>query len=438
MAERPLRYRVEIVGAILRSVVAGECCSVVGTSGVGKSNVIGQLLRPDVHREHAGAEADALRLVLLDSNMLIALTPACLFAQIVAELRRLLDINEGPATTVAPPCVDDYGAALAGCARVLDELCERWRIVLLLDEFDPLFAALPGRALRNLRALRDRHKYRLTYVTFSRQPLASLRDTADWEESEAFVELLTLREFGLGPLSAGDALDETHRIGARLGGDLPDSARQAVVRLSGGHPALLRALVHLAVERPQHFAGPAEPAPLTPELRAECAKIWQQLTGAEQDGLARALIGDFADERALHTLLLKGLLHPAPRPTTLFSPLFADYLRAWTAPATPASPAAFAVDTGHRLISYYGRDISADLTLYERRMLIKLWEQRGAICSYEELARAVYPDVSIDDLDSLKAVARRLRRKLDEIMPTHPVPIQVYPGLGLRLALLTA
>src|SRR5262245_45895262 len=71
MKLRPLTYRAEIIGPLLTSIAAGECCSVVGISGVGKSNMVQQMLRPDVLRHYLHDQADMLRFVTFDTNMLV-------------------------------------------------------------------------------------------------------------------------------------------------------------------------------------------------------------------------------------------------------------------------------------------------------------------------------------------------------------------------------
>src|SRR5262245_38447237 len=70
MSKRSVTYRAEIIGPLLSSVAAGECCSVVGMSGIGKSNLLQQMLRPDVLRHHLGVQAEQLRFVTFDTNML--------------------------------------------------------------------------------------------------------------------------------------------------------------------------------------------------------------------------------------------------------------------------------------------------------------------------------------------------------------------------------
>ena len=251
---------------VLQSIAAGECCSIIGLSGVGKSNMLQHLLRSDVLNHYVGVQAETLCFVMCDTNMLAEYTPWGFFEGLAEALRTALS-TKLPADDIEHlrrehehilATTNHYTIALRYCAEMLALLCERWRIVVLFDEFDALFAQLTSNVLRNLRGLRDRHKYRLMYLTFSRQPLASLRDDGDWEQIEPFVELLSLRELGLQPLADDDARFEVGRFAARHGRALQLEAVAKIVALSGGssgaaasaHPNVSRSRSeHTAMER---------------------------------------------------------------------------------------------------------------------------------------------------------------------------------------------
>src|SRR5262249_13080749 len=151
------------IGPLLSSVAAGECCSIVGMSGVGKSNMLGHLQRPDVLRHHLTEQAETLRFVTLDTNMLADWGAWGVFEGLVEALSSALAaeapndiaarVRDAHTQILAAP--GQYALALRRCAEILAVLCAHWRIVLLFDEFDPLFAQLPGSVLRNLRGLRD-------------------------------------------------------------------------------------------------------------------------------------------------------------------------------------------------------------------------------------------------------------------------------------------
>lgn len=447
MSQRPLTYRAELIGPVLRQLAAGECVSVVGMSGVGKTNALQQLQRPEVLRHHLGATGDGLRFATIDSNALPDWSPWGLMEGWLATLAALPELDAGVRARVAVLHAEvladgaSYVLAMRRCADALALICGERRLVLIFDEFDPLFAQLPGAALRNLRGLRDRFKYRLAYLTFSRQPLLRLRDDADWDEVEPFVELLTASELGLGPLQPADAAAEAARIAMRLGAALPEPAAARVAELSGGHPALARFLVQRECARPGASAQPPAQLLDDPALRLECLKIWQQLSDDEQDAVVRL---DAPGQGPPASLMLKGLVRAADDGRlALFSPLLAQFVAGLgRAPAGAAPP--ILVDLQRQQVSYYGQEISDELPPLEYRLLAYLWSRYGTICPKPEVAAAVYanergpepgatPKVWADDLERLQVLARRLRQRLERLRSDQPCLLYILKGRGYRL-----
>ena len=142
----PADYRHAEVQSILAAVRAGECVSVVGLSGAGKSNLAGFL----AYRAGDG-------FTLVDCNRLGNLTSDSFF-----QLTRRALGSMGPA--------EDELAALE---QVVGQRLEApsQRLCLVFDRFDSLPLETQHPLFGNLRALRDAHKYRLTYVIFTRHPL---------------------------------------------------------------------------------------------------------------------------------------------------------------------------------------------------------------------------------------------------------------------------
>lgn len=447
MKPRPVTYRAEIIGPALTGIAAGECCSIVGTSGVGKSNLVQHMLRADVLQHHLSDQADQFRFVIFDTNLLAEWSEWGFFEGL-SEALLALSGPQIPSDTIDQlrqahqqvlATTGHYATALRQCADLLAFLCAQWRIVVLFDEFDRLFMQLSSGVLRNLRGLRDRHKYRLMYLTFSRQPLASLRDDADWEEIEAFVELLSLRELGLRPLCDADAALEVERFAERHQRTLELVTRDLIVALSGGHPAILRALTHEALAQQAPLIEQRERLHQLPTIRLECAKIWQQLSGNEQDVLLDVLRGERPDQLSGSTLMLKGLVRQAPNGTySLFSAIVAAYLSDIEA-APDDAPPPLHIDIDRKLVHYYGCDISDKLTPLQYHLLVYLWQRWGQICSVADVAQALHPNeprVYFDDnseYERVRVLARRLRQRLLTLAPDQPVPLNIFHGLGYRL-----
>jgi hypothetical protein len=449
MQLRPISYRAEIIGPMLTSIAAGECCSIIGMSGVGKSNLIQHLLRPDVQRHYLAESAGELQFVVFDTNMLAEWSPWGVFEGLAEALLALPGPDLEPelaerirlAHSHALGAVGNYAAALRECAAALALLCERQRTVVLFDEFDPLFSQLPGSVLRNLRGLRDRHKYRLIYLTFSRQPLPDLRDDDEWDDIEPFVELLSLRELGLGPLRDADAADEVDRFAARHARTLEHRLREQIVTQSGGHPALVRALTQQTLLVQGNPGALGKDLHTIPALRLECTKIWQQLSGDEQDTLALAAHNRSVVGRLAHMLSLKGLLRVATGGTpVVFSPLFTAFVQ--TIGTSPAgAPEPIQIDPTRRVVHYYGRDISGEITPLEYQLLLYLWEHLNEVCPVADVAAAVYAgeqhvyDNEISEYERVRTLARRLRQHLEQLEPDQPMPFTIFRKRGYRLGI---
>ena len=213
----PADYRHTEVEYILAAVRAGECVSVAGLSGAGKSNLAGFLARV------AGASEG---FVLVDCNRLGSLTPDS-FLQLT---RRALG-STGPAPAASAAVAADELAALEQAIAQRLEAPPR-RVCLVFDRFDGLPLETHHPLYGNLRALRDAFKYHLTYVTFTRRPLDAQSELA---------ELFYAHTLWLGPLSESDARWSIDAYRQRSGEDWDAAVYAAILEVSGRYPSFLRA-----------------------------------------------------------------------------------------------------------------------------------------------------------------------------------------------------
>lgn len=208
----PQDYRSSEVETILSAVRAGECVSIVGLSGAGKSNLVGFL----AHRCGGGSPA----LFLVDGNAIQPPSADGLFRQ-------------------AAQCIDDKEpAAVPNAAALLDQAVARRLIsapgglCLLIDRFDALSGEERARAAGPLRALRDKYKYQLTYIIAARRPI---------DPGSELAELFYANTLWLGPLSAADARWSAAQYASRRGKAWDENVLEKLVALSWGYPSLLRA-----------------------------------------------------------------------------------------------------------------------------------------------------------------------------------------------------
>lgn len=267
----PSNYRAREIGRIATATRAGECVSVIGLSGAGKSNLFGFLAR---------CAPRPPRWQLVDVNRLTDRTPDGLLRLIALGVSGQPVTREGDAFDAAEQAVAmavrDDGAPLA----------------LLLDRFDAFGPAEASTCASALRALRDAHKFRLALVLGGRRGLA---------DGSELAELCYANTLVLGPLAASDVAWNIDAFAARRGLAWSDAQRKAITQHSGGYASLVRACCEAAADgAPPTAAGFAAHA----AVRARVAEFWAdapeeaQLTAAGLTGIALLMDGRPAREAA--------------------------------------------------------------------------------------------------------------------------------------------
>ncbi len=288
---------------IATAILTGDCTSVIGFSNMGKSTLLREMCTPDARTLLLGDKKDAWLFVYVDCNLMPerseqALHEATLRA-VLSTLRRegasadlMYRLNDlysqvvEPATPIRSPLAFDDA---------LREVCEESGrgLAILFDEFDDPFEKLAGRAYLNLRGIKDQFRDSLVYVAATERPLAAIRD--DHEASE-FIELFNTRERWIGFLSHADARAVTIELAQ---GATPEDI-EFIVQQAGGHSGLIDAVTgvwqRIAAGTPENarkdaYALAQQTLDNLPNVRAECAKLWSQLTDAERSALTAHLEG---------------------------------------------------------------------------------------------------------------------------------------------------
>lgn len=443
--EHPVTYRQEIVRALFRLVEAGESCNVVGAASVAKSNLVRFLLRADVQKYYLGAVGVRIRLVLVDTNRLASFSEWAIYELILHCLvmeserqdgngergQQLSDLHQQVAESenllLAQRCVE-RAAQLVCQAQGL-------RLVFLIDEADPLYRSVAPRFLHSLRALRDDHKYRLSYVLLTRAPLDRLRDPA---ECETFYELFNRNILGLKPYRPADAQRVISQLEVRKGHTLREEHRELLIRASGGHPGLLVAAFDTLMQREE--GKPAVDSAdwfwADSNVLEECEKVWASLDEDEQWALVRLEAGSpDNDSPAQELLALKGLIVPTPPASwEIFSPLFQCFVQQ----SADQDLFDFRVDEKARVVWVAGKPIS-NLTPLEFSLVQLLHKHRDQVQSRDNILMALYPDEfregCVPDIQDnrVDTLIRRLRTKVEPV-PGQPRYVRTVHGHGYKLA----
>lgn len=222
----PLNYRTREVQAILSAVLAGECTSIIGLSGSGKSNLLGFIAhRQQDLLDQGGISPNKASFYLVDCNQLVQHTLVSFF-----ELARDTLGERYPAG-------DSTNQLTALDAAITHKLSTSPRLNLLLDRFDAITSEADEENSRsilgNLRTLRDRYKYALSFVTATRRPL---------DPNSEIAELFFAHTLWLGPLQDSDARWSIQSYANRRAMTWSQAEVSEIIQLSSAYPSLLRAV----------------------------------------------------------------------------------------------------------------------------------------------------------------------------------------------------
>jgi hypothetical protein len=255
-------------------------------------------------------------------------------------------------------------------------LVENNGLCFMLDRFDALFPLEDFQILAgNMRALRDRFKYRLTYLIGSRRPM---------DDRTEVSELFFGHTLWLGPLSRSDAYWSAQRDGQRFAGlsqkNWDQQVLEKLVDISWGYPSLLRSVC-------EAYANGAQP---------------DLATMSKHPAVARRVAEFWADDPSPEMIKLAGLEG---------QPL---------------------LQADKQAVSKIETDLS-ELTAKEHLLLEYLKSHAGDVCTKDELVHAVWAEDVIYEQgirdESLAQLVRRLRVKI-EPNPNEPQFIQTIPGRG--------
>jgi DNA-binding winged helix-turn-helix (wHTH) protein len=424
-------YRAAEARQVMGWIEAGQSGCLIGLRGAGKSNFLQFLLREYVGQQYLGRDYADFIFVLID---LLALTECAEWAVYELVLDRLLPqlrpleiqeetVKEMESLHREVTRSKDPLTAQRAVERCLGLLCRRpaQRIVLLFDEFDAVFRTFDPSLFRCLRAIRDAHKGQVSYVVVVTDDLACLRE--DLTEVEHFYRLVSRNVCGLGPYNEEDARQMICYLASQISTEFNERDTAHLIALSGRHAGLLKAILSLLWDAHLEGGGStglaevlARIAPALkdePAVQAECRKVWASLSESEQAALRTLAGGTQTDPHTLLPLKRKGLVREDQPASPLFSPLFVDFIRQQSSPPTKG----VIVSRSPRKVQIDRRRVE-NLTDLEFEMLCHLYENRGRVCTKDELIENVYRQRydrmtgGVTD-EALQTLIARLRAKIE-------------------------
>jgi hypothetical protein len=434
---------------VIQRVKDGDCSSIVGVSNTGKSYLLRTLASQSARERLQGDEVGDYVFVYVDFNLMLEATDQGFYELILRCLTESLARLEGKAeflnrldnayqTLVAPPSAFQVSLSFS---EGLTAVCQGTtkNLVLLFDEFDEPFEQIDGRVFLNLRALKDKYRRRLTFVTATNRRLSNIRRGRDVDE---FVELFDPFTRFLGPLTRSDVDTVVSWVAAQEGYTFDDEDRSFLYHHADGHLGLLLAICRaLGDVTGEQVRDPGQDWLIHRQVReqldrdlnvqGESRKLWDDLTEAQQDTLM-AVVGaeENVDERLLRSLRSKGIIHA--KEEMLFSPVFEGFVRRQRLTRRKRQEGVrLDVESGNVWVD--GKEVPA-LTDLEYRLLLLLYGRLDQICDKYEIVESVWGEEYIDQVDDARIdkLLSRLRAKIepDSRDPRYIITVR---GRGYKL-----
>lgn len=401
-SHHPQTYRENEINHLVGLFSAGECVSLIGLSGMGKSNLLGFLAFRSTALDPKGPLA-----VLVDCNRVSETSEEAFFQLARTRLMAEVDLENEPGLDAMEREFESFERIVSTCMARSPRT-----LALLFDGFDDFAISLDRPFFNSLRALRDTYKYRLTYLLATRSPL---RDLADEEKIRELDDLFIANQVWLQPLSNSDAHWTIGRFEERHQREFDRVSTEELLRLSGHHPGLLTALATAWPEGdPQNPLSWLE----HPRVARECDLLW----GDFPESLRTAAFDSPITDETLHSAGIA-------REGNLFSPVFDAYVHQLQETDLRLNPSTGELFRG-------GMRLDVELTAKENQLLVYLLDHPQQICEKDDIIRAVWSEDKVFEQgvrdDSLAQLVRRLRIKI-EPDPSTPTFLLTVPGRGYRL-----
>jgi hypothetical protein len=445
--------RDEDIAYIMECIADVECCSIVGVSNMGKSVLLRSICRPEVKQRYLGPRADDYALIYVDFNLMVEMTEQgfyeLILRNILADLARLgvdqglLDrVNEFYRSVVNP--TNQFMVPLSfneGMISTSEGLGRR--VVLLFDEFDEAFQGIDGRVFLNLRALRDKYRDTLCYVVATEQ---RLRESRSGPEIAEFCELFAHHVRFLSTLKKDDAIRVINGFARQEELDFSPQDVDFIIAQAGGHPGLLEVVCRLLgatlssgearlYSQDERYRLLEERLGSDLNVRTECAKLWNDLTGEEQNAIVAFLSNpqSLLEPRIRRSLCEKSfLIEDEAGQLRAFGRLFEGFAHRQRL-VKEGTPQGVRVDVDAGEVWVDGQAVPT-LTNLEYRLLLLLYGNIDKIRDKYQVVEAVWGEEYIEEVDDarIEKLVSRLRQKI-EPEPSNPRYLVTVRDRGYKL-----
>lgn len=427
----PPTTRASEISALVPFIKKGLSMQLIGLPGGGKNNILNLLsynkevrthnlqeLEPYVHFVYLDC-SELKERTLLDTTkfFLISLSYSLNERGLVEEADRINTF-----TKEALPFQDEL-ILFQALKQSIDFLCEEKEltVVFSLDRFHDYIPEVTNQFFNNLKILRNRAKYRFSCIFAVGRPLEELLEPTLFSDFYDFV---------VGNFVYVNLYDKTGMefrlsyLEKTTGKKADDALKKELIALTGGHGKLTRASYEaLLSETPQGALS----AFLLKKTAVQGAlyEIWLSLLPSEQ--------------LFLKSFLAKKTLEPVPEFLTksglvkdgvIQIALLSEFINNLSISTTEQ----IEIDPNTNEIIKGGQPISDLLSPSEFRLLLFLLENKGRICTKDEIITATWKDTKTQEGvtdQALDQIIYRLRKKI-EADPNHPHYIQTLKGRGYK------
>ncbi len=428
-----------------------DCLSVVGVSNLGKSATLRALVEPAVQAQYLDSAADDYLFIYIDFNQMLEMSDQAFYELVlrcsIDAIRELDDAGDALQTVeaayrtlVAPANAFEVPLSFAQAMAAIGDRLPR-RVVFLFDEVDGPVGGIDGRVFLNLRALKDRHQAGLTYITATNRRLGQIRSEGDVAE---FAELFTHHVLYISMLQEHEVRQFAARFAQEEGITFSDEDMAFLRLWSGGHPALLETtcrILGLLTGRPVRDPSQdwiihrraAEILAQDLNIMAECRKVWNDLSEAEQEVLLAVSRGlEPQDALSVDSVFAKHLITANGTDRRIFGRAFEEFVGRQLIARRP-QPQGIRLDPDSGEVWVDGRQ-APTLTNLEYRLLLLLYGRLGKICTKYDVVEAVWGEDYIDEVDDarIEKLVSRLRQKLEPDV-ANPRYVLTVRGRGYKL-----
>lgn len=451
----PFDYRQVEVERFTRCLRAGDSCSIVGVSGMAKSNLFRYLLNTAVRREYLGNEWWNYLFLAVDTHAMGEVSDRAMYDLLLGLMVKETQgsaLPEGLITHIQKLHQQSLNTsdlllwqrAFTQAVEAVLNFDKNFKLVFLFDQFEEVYAKFSPRFFTFLRSLRDSYKYRLCYALFTRDEVQRLDTSSEFEE---FYELFSANVIGLGPYSHKDALSLLTRVSERYGQPVSVEMCEQLIDLTGGHPGLLKAscmaVLNSELTLPVDEQATCQTLLQVDDIRNECTKLWISLSQEEQETLHSLAVSGataFCSPDMARRLRLKHLVKDQHGELQLFCHLFATFVaeqKLGKPHETKVQAGPIRIDTAGE-VWVRGNLLAPSLSKKELLLLQYLCLEPGRLRNKDEIIAVVYPDEyqvggTVTD-DAITALIKRLRERLQQFSAGANY-ITTVRGKGYRLEL---